>query len=316
MNRRWKQIRNLAFGLTAALSLVSGLPTSATAEAVLPKVLQDVGFDQRLDAQVPLDLTFNDEQGNTVPLRKYIHDKPVILVLAYYQCPRLCNVVLNALVQGLLEISFDAGREFDVVVVSFDPRETPDVARSKKQSYLARYGRSGADGGWHFLTGKEESIAPLARSVGFRYRFDPATQQFAHASGLVLLTPSGRVSRYFYDVRYSGRDLRLGLVEASNNKIGTPVDQFLLFCFHYDVTAGKYSARIMVIVRLLGVATIFGIGLFVVWLNRTAQRRTGGASQPPSAARPSELPPALEAAAATAALAAGASLHRPGDSPC
>jgi len=295
MKRGRQPLRRFACGWAALLVVAWGLAGTAAAEAVLPRILQEVGFDQRLDAQVPLDVTFSDEQGNAVPLSKYIHDKPVILVLAYYQCPRLCNVVLNALVQGLLEISFDAGREFDVVVVSFDPRETPDLAREKKHSYLARYRREGASAGWHFLTGPAESIAPLARSVGFRYRFDPATQQFAHASGLVLLTPGGRVSRYFYDVRFSGRDLRLGLVEASHNKIGTPVDQFLLFCFHYDVTAGKYSARIMVLVRILGVATMLGVGLFVRRLIRSTRRPALGGLAIGSPAPPE---PAVAASAA------------------
>ncbi len=217
----------------------------AHAQATLPPLLQNVGFDQRLNEQVPLDLAFRDEQGRDVELADYFHGKPVILVLAYYRCPMLCNLVLNGLTQTMRDISFDAGREFEVVTVSFDPRETPELAAAKKKTYVDRYGRSGAENGWHFLTGQQESIEPLAHAVGFRYKYDAFRDEFAHASGIVILTPGGKVSRYFYDIKYSPRDVRLGLVEASENKIGSPIDQVLLFCFHYDPAEGKYGAAIM-----------------------------------------------------------------------
>ena len=237
-------------------------------QADVPYALRDVGFDQRLNEQAPLDIEFKDETGKTVKLGEYFGSKPVILVLAYYQCPRLCTLVLNGLVQGMLEMRLDAGKDFEVVTVSFDPRETWQLAASKKDSYLLRYGRPGAEAGWHFLTGKEEQIKRLAGAVGFRYQFDPLQDQFIHASGIMILTPGGKISRYFYDVHYPGRDLRLGLVEASNNKIGSPVDQILLYCFHYDASLGRYSASIMNFVRLAGVGTMCAIGAFVVFLQR------------------------------------------------
>ncbi len=229
----------------------------------LPPQLQNVGFDQRLDEQVPLDLVFRDEAGRDVALRDYFHGKPVILVMAYYRCPMLCTLVLNGLVQGMLDMNFDVGKEFEVVTVSFDPRETPELAAEKKKTYLARYGRPGAAEGWHFLTGDEPAIKKLTQAVGFRYRYDPVADQYAHASGIIILTPTGKISRYFYDVRFPGRDLRLGLVEASANKIGSPVDQVLLFCFHYDPTVGKYGVAIMNIVRLGGIATVLSLVLLV-----------------------------------------------------
>jgi len=249
--------------VSIAAAFVVFFAASPPARSELPAILQGVGFDQRLNERIPLDLTFTDEEGHTIQLANYFHRKPVILVLAYYQCPRLCTLVLNGLVQGMLEMSFTAGQEFEVVTVSFDPRETWELAASKKESYLQRYGRPGAAGGWHFLTGSEDAIRRLTDSVGFRYRYDPDQKQFVHASGIMILTPGGTLSRYFYDVRYSGRDLRLGLVEASQNKIGSPVDQILLYCFHYDPTLGKYSANVMLLVRCGGVATLLAIGVFV-----------------------------------------------------
>jgi protein SCO1/2 len=261
---------------TIAISfwLLALLLTSANAYGgELPPALQGVGFDQRLGEQVPLDLPFTDEQGRSVTLGDYFDSKPVILVLAYYQCPRLCTMVLNGLVQGMLEMPFNVGQEFEVVTVSFDPREDWRLAASKKQSYLARYGRTGAAAGWHFLTGEQSAIDRLTQAVGFRYRFDPAQQQFIHASGIMILTPSGQIARYFYDLKYSGRDLRLGLVEASNHKIGSPVDQVLLYCLHYDATIGRYSASIMNLVRASGVVTLIVIGAFVVFLRRSRTAR-------------------------------------------
>ncbi len=233
-----------------------------------PAALQGIGFDQRLNAQVPLQAEFTNDSGKSVRLGEYFGSQPVILVLAYYQCPRLCNMVLNGLVQGMLEMNLEAGRDFQIVTVSFDPREEWQLAAAKKESYLARYGRPGAAAGWHFLTGRDDQIKLLTETVGFRYRFDPAQNQFLHASGIMILTPEGKISRYFYDVNYPGRDLRLGLVEASNHKIGSPVDQILLYCFHYDATLGRYSASIMNMVRLSGITTMIGIGAFVVFLQR------------------------------------------------
>jgi protein SCO1/2 len=244
-----------------------------------PAALRDVGFDQRLNFQVPLNLEFVDESGKNVTLGDYFGSKPVILVLAYYQCPRLCTLVLNGLVQGMLEMHLDAGKDFQVVTVSFDPREDWPLAASKKESYLHRYGRPGAEAGWHFLTGQEDQIKRLTEAVGFRYRFDPVQNQFIHASGIMILTPRGKISRYFYDVNFAGRDLRLGLVEASNNKIGSAVDHILLYCFHYDATLGRYSASIMNMVRLAGVCTMLSIIGYVGFLARVRSRRSNLRSQ-------------------------------------
>ncbi len=215
------------------------------AEVSLPPLLKKVGFAQRLDAQLPLELPFIDDQGRTVTLGDYFHDRPVILVLAYYRCPMLCTLVLNGLTQSLFDVPFDAGKQFEIVTVSIDPRETPELAAAKKKTYVTRYGRPGAAAGWHFLTGPQTSIAPLAEAVGFRYTYDAKRDEYAHAAGIVVATPGGRLARYFYDVRFRPRDVRLALVEASAGKIGTPIDQILLYCFHYDPTEGKYGTTIM-----------------------------------------------------------------------
>ncbi len=206
-------------------------------------------IEQRLGEKVPLDLAFHDEAGQPVRLQKYFQQKPVVLVLAYYRCPRLCTEVLNGLESGLEAIPLDIGRDFNVLTVSFDPRETPELAAAKKVPYIEKYGRGGAAEGWHFLTGDETSIKQLTEAVGFHYHYDPRSDQFAHASGIMILTPEGKLARYFYGIRYSPRDLRLGLVEASAEKIGSPVDQLLLFCFHYDPTTGQYTPAIMNFVR-------------------------------------------------------------------
>ncbi len=258
MKRTW-----LTLAAIVVCAAVAGAARTAAGQPGLPPQLQNVGFDQRLGEQVPLDATFVDESGKPVLLGDYFHGKPVILVMAYYRCPMLCTLVLNGLVQGMLDMSFDVGKEFEVVTVSFDPRETPDLAAAKKQTYLSRYGRPGAAAGWHFLTGREPSIRRLAKAVGFRYAYDPTTDQYAHAAGIMIVTPAGKVSRYFYDLRYAGRDLRLGLVEASANQIGSPVDQVLLFCFHYDPIAGKYGVAVMNFIRLGGVLTLVGLCGFI-----------------------------------------------------
>jgi protein SCO1 len=271
--------RSLIGLVAGALLLLLSTADQAAAQTVLPKALQNVGFDQRLNEQVPLELPFTDDEGERVTLRKYFGDKPVILVLAYYRCPMLCTQVLNGLVQGLREMPFTVGKEFSVVTVSFDPNETTDMAAAKKRTYLHSYGKPEAAAGWHFLTGDQHAIARLTRAVGFRYAYDSLSDQYAHAAGIVILTPTGKISRYFYDVHYSGRDLRLGLVEASHNKIGSPIDQILLFCFHYDPTAGKYGAAIMNFVRLGGVLTMVGLGLMIGLLVRGERVRRRAAVQ-------------------------------------
>ncbi len=254
--------------LTAvALAVVAG-PLHAQAPSLLPPAIRSVGFDQKLNAQVPLDLAFRDEAGRDVRLRDYFDGKPVILDLAYFRCPMLCDQVLNGLVRCMLDLPYDAGKEFRVLTVSFDPRETPEMARDKKKSYLQRYGRPGAEEGWHFLTGDEENIRRLTDAVGFRYHYDARNDQYAHASGIMLLTPQGKLSRYFFDVRFEPRDVRLGLVEASERRIGSAADQVLLYCFHYDPVEGRYGPTIINFVRAGGVLTVLGIGVFTYRLWR------------------------------------------------
>jgi len=257
------------------LLLASAWPVAVAAQPALPKPLRDVGFDQKLDAQVPPGLAFKDESGRAVKLGDYFGDKPVVLVLAYFRCPLLCNQVLNGLLEAMLAIPFDAGQEYRVVTVSFDPRETPEMARLKKRTYVERYARAGADAGWHFLTGDAGAIRQLTDAVGFRFTYDAKHDQFAHASGIMVLTPQGRVSRYFYDIKYSPRDVRFGLIEASANKIGSPVDKVLLFCFHYDPAEGKYGPAVMAFVRLGGVATVIALGAFltIMWRHEIRQGR-------------------------------------------
>lgn len=237
----------------------------------VPGQLKDITIEQKLDHQLPLDLAFRDEQGKAVKLGDYFGKKPVVLALVYYTCPMLCNQILNGVAGSLKTISFDAGNEFDVVAVSFDPRDMPETAFAKKQAYLERYNRQGAEQGWHFLSGDEAQIKALANAVGFNYRWDEATQQYIHASAIMLVTPQGKLSRYFYGIEYSPRDLKLGLVEASEGKIGSPADQLYLFCFHYDPATGKYGVVIMNIIRLLGAATFIGVAL-LVFLTRRRRR--------------------------------------------
>jgi protein SCO1/2 len=246
----------------------------------LPGALQGVGIDQKLDQQIPLDLTFTDEFGQQVPLSKYFHSgKPVLLALVYYRCPMLCTQILTGVASGLKAVSLDPGKDFEVVSISFDPKDTPETAASKKQLYMRRYGRPGTANGWHLLTGTEASIKALTDAVGYHYKYDPATDQYAHASGIMIVTPDGRLSRYFYGVEYAPRDVRLGLVEASQNKIGNPVDQILLFCYHYDPVTGKYGAVVMNLVRFAGAAFVLIGGAFLALVLRRdfrADRRALG----------------------------------------
>ena len=228
-----------------------------------PPQLRQVNLEQRLHERIPLDLTFRDETGTPVRLGEYFGSRPVLLTLSYYNCPNLCPMVLSGLASALRAISFTAGEEFTVVTVSIDARDTPALAATTKEQYLRRYGRARAATGWHFLTGESETIQHLADAVGFRYTYDAAQNQFAHASGLMLLTPQGVLSRYFYGVEYAPRDLRLGLVEAADNRIGSPIDQLLLYCYHYDPQTGKYSVLIMNVLRLAGVTTAATLGAFV-----------------------------------------------------
>jgi protein SCO1 len=254
-----------------ALLLLFG-PGSARAQSTLPPSLTDVGIDQKLGDQVPLDAVFKDEDGRAVLLAEFFNEKPVVLVLGQFRCPMLCDQVLNGLVRAMLDMPLDVGRDFKVLSVSFDARETREMAAAKKKMYLQRYSRPGAGAGWHFLTGEETAIKRLTGAVGFRYHYDPRHDQFAHASGIIVLTPTGKVARYFYDVRFSPRDLRLGLVEASDNRIGSPADQVLLFCFHYDPLEGKYGLAVVNFVRLGGILTVLALVVLFVKLRRHERR--------------------------------------------
>jgi protein SCO1/2 len=222
----------------------------------LPSVLQNVGFEPQLNAHLPLDLAFRDEAGRNVQLRDYFRQKPVVLALVYYGCPMLCNQVEQGVVGTLRMLSFNPGRDYEVVFVSFDPRESPDMAAQKKESAMSHFRRPETASGWHFLTGSKESIDALTKSANFRYSFDEKANLFAHASGIMLLTSDGRISRYFYGVEYPSRDVRLGLVDASAGKIGTPIDRALLFCYQYDPASARYSASILAIIRLGGILTV------------------------------------------------------------
>jgi protein SCO1/2 len=249
-----------------------------------PPRLENVGIEQHLDAQVPPDLTFRDDAGKTVKLGDYFGRKPLILNLVYYNCTMLCGEALAGLSSAMRLVKFDVGNEFDVVTVSFDPRETPEMAAAKKKDYVGRYGRPNAAAGWHFLTGQPDSINALTKVVGFQYQYDAKSNQFAHATAIMVLTPQGRISRYFYGMDFPPKDLRMGLVEASQGKIGNAVDAVLLYCYHYDPETGKYGAMVANILRLAAAATILIMGtfLFILWrldLSVTRRKATTAATK-------------------------------------
>jgi len=263
-------------GLLIILGLFVG---QAHGQSEIQPILEKVKIEHKLNAQVPLELSFRDEQGEPVTLCDYFQGRPVILILAYYRCPMLCNQVLNGMTSALDVVSFDIGKEFEVVTVSFDPRETPELARQKKETYINWYKREGAAEGWHFLTGDQSSVDRLTQAVGSHYKWDEKTTQFIHASGIMIATPDGKLARYFYGIEYAPKDLRLGLVEASAGKIGSPVDQLLLYCYHYDPASGKYGAVVMNMIRLGGVATVIAIiAMFIVcrMLGLSATRASAG----------------------------------------
>ncbi len=268
--------RNNSIGFVAIVSavLLAGSASAQMNNGVMsppantrPPRLENVGIEQRLDAQLPPDLIFRDETGKAVKLGDYFGRKPLILNLVYYNCTMLCGEALAGLSSAMRLIKFDVGNEFDVVTVSFDPRETPEMAAAKKADYVKRYGRAGAAGGWHFLTGQPESINALTKVVGFQYQYDPKTNQYAHATAIMVVTPQGRISRYFYGVDFPPKDLRMGLVEASQGKIGNAVDAVLLYCYHYNPETGKYGAMVGNILRMAGAATILLLGglLLILW---------------------------------------------------
>lgn len=236
----------------------------------LPSALKEVGIEQKLGEQLPLDTEFKNEDGETVKLGTYFNKgRPIVLALVYYECPMLCNEVLNGMTGSLKGLSFDAGKEFDVVAISFDARENekPGLAKNKKLAYVERYGRPGAEGGWHFLTGSQGSIDAVTKASGFNYKWDEKSNQFAHAGGIMLVTPDGKMSRYFFGIDYSPKDLKLGMMETAEGKVGDVADKLLLYCYHYDPATGKYGLAILRVMRYAAVATVLGMGLmgFVFW---------------------------------------------------
>lgn len=291
-------LRSLATAAVCAAAIVCA-PGQAAAQPMMPsggahaeadgnatglapsEVLKTVGIDQRLDAQISPDLTFTNEAGQIVRLGDYMGKRPLLLALVYYDCPGLCTMTLNGIVTALRPLAFTPGNEFDVLTVSFDPRETPQLAAEKKKRYLKDYLRKGAttthdaataERGWHFLTGDEANIKALTETVGFRYRYDERTKQYAHGSAIIVVTPQGRVSRYFYGLEYSTRDLRLGLVEAADERIGTVTDAVTLLCYAYDPASGKYSLTILRVMRWGAVATLLTLGTFMFVMFRRDRR--------------------------------------------
>lgn len=281
------RVSNIRRKMTTAFCALVLLVSTASAQMigapdtkrVKPPGLEHVGIDQRLNEQVPLNLEFQDEQGKTVKLGDYFKEgRPVVLNLVYYQCPMLCGEVLQGLSAAAKVLKFTPGKEYEIVTVSIDPRENSQMAAAKKANFMKRLDRAGAEEGWHFLVGKQPQIDQLANSIGWHYQYDPKSDQFAHAAGVVLVTPTGRIAQYYYGVEYSARDMRLGIIEASQNKIGSLADEITLYCYHYDPRTGKYGPVITNIVRLGGVLTIFVLGGFLALMFRREPRRSQAAS--------------------------------------
>lgn len=262
----------------AVVAVSLALPVAADVGKVpagteVPAQLKEVGIDQKLGSQIPLQAEFLNDAGERVRLGQILGKRPAILALVYYECPMLCSMILNGTLRTLRALKLTAGTDFDVIAISFDPSETPQLASKKKFEYTERYHRPGAEAGWHFLTGDEANIKQVTAAAGYRYKRDEAVGQWAHASAIMVTTPDGRLARYFYGVEYSARDLRLALVEAAEGKLGSVVDQILLYCFHYDVTSGKYSLAVLHIMRAAGVLTVLGILIF--WFAMFREQKRG-----------------------------------------
>jgi protein SCO1/2 len=237
-------------------------------QATTPAILNQVNISQHLNEQIPPDIAFRDEIGNTVHLGDYFGKKPIVLSLVYFECPALCTEVLNGELRTMKVLSLGLGKDYEAVTVSFEPKDTPTLAKAKKDVYVGQYGRPGSVQSWHFLTGDQPSIDALTQAAGFQYAYDSAIKQYAHAAAILVLTPEGRISRYFYGVQYSARDLRFGLVEASEGKIGTLTDHAILYCYQYDPMTGKYGVIVMNVVRAGGILTVLALGLFMLIMFR------------------------------------------------
>lgn len=258
-------------------------PAESEAGNGLPTALKTVGIDQKLGNQLPLDAVLKDEDGREVKLGDYFKTgRPVVLVFAYYECPMLCTQVLNGITGSLKGINLNAGKDFDVVAISFDPRDNarPDLAKNKKANYLERYNRPGTEAGWHFLTGEQEPIKAVTDAAGFKYQWDDKTQQFAHAAGAMIVTPDGKMSRYFYGIDFAPKDIKFGIMDSAQAKIGNPAEQLLLYCYHYDPASGKYGFAILRVMRLAGIATLLGMGAmaFVFWRRNKRKGSDNGQS--------------------------------------
>jgi protein SCO1/2 len=254
--------------------LLLALVVSSQGQTSFSNVLARVGIEQRLNATIPQEVSFRNEAGETIVLKDYLQRRPVVLAMVYYGCPQLCTEVLNGLTRSLRMISLDAGRDFDVITISIDPSETPALAAVKKETYIKSYGRSYTVKGWHCLTGNENAIQTVASSVGFHYYYDPVSKQYAHAAGIMILSPSGRITRYFLGIEYSPKDLEMALREADKGIIGKSVEQLLLLCFHYDPATGKYGPSIIRIMRLAGAGTVFSLGLLIGLMLRAERQRS------------------------------------------
>lgn len=269
----------LAATALAAVTTAAPAPAQQMTSAVpppvteLPTELDDVGFDQRVGESLPLETSFRDASGQEITLGELFGRRPVVVAPVYFDCPMLCTMVLNGLSSSLRELAFTAGDEYEVVVFSFNPADTPEKAKEKKEVTLDRLGLPEAAPGWHFLTGDEAAIASLTEAMGFRYRYNEATGEFSHTAGIIVATPEGRIARYFFGISYPPRDVRLSMVEAADERIGSVVDQVLLFCFRYDPTTGKYSAATLNILRLLGAVTVIALAVFVIAMLRRERLR-------------------------------------------
>jgi protein SCO1 len=264
--------------VTSAFAQMTGAPLPGykqqpgAAASSIPAPLREIGFDQRLGEMAPLDTPLRDEAGRPVRLGDYFGKRPVVLVFAYYDCPMLCTLVINGLSSALNVLSLNPGQDFEIVTISFDPRDTPATAAAKKAVYLERYKRAGAGAAWHFLTGDPPAIEQITKAAGFRYVWDDQTKQFAHPTGVIVLTPEGRFARYLFGIEYGPRDLRFALVEASAGKLGTPADALLLYCYHYDPMTGRYGFAIMRAIRLAGAATVTALAAFIIVMVRRERR--------------------------------------------
>ena len=265
----------------AILIVLTGVATlSANAQqASTPAILSQVGITQNLNAQVPPDLMFRDETGKSVPIGDFFGRKPIVLSLVYFDCPALCTEVLNGELRTMKAMSLDLGKDFEAVTVSFEPKDTPALAKAKRDVYAGQYGRPEAADHWHFLTGEQQSIDALTSVTGFHYAYDSSIRQYAHSAAILVLTPDGRIDRYFYGVQYPARDVRLGLVEASEGKIGTVTDQALLYCYQYDPMTGKYGVVVMNVLRVAGGLTVLALGIFMTMMFLRERKRPSDVSQ-------------------------------------